>query len=129
VLFRSAEYVAVVQIIIYAGAVTVLLLFAIMLTKRKIIEDKTDEARANTFFEAIAAGFLLCLILISICAPMLSPEIYRVTLDKQLTTPGTIHDLGGLLFTSYALPFLMVGVLLAVAMLAGVFMAREKEDE
>ena len=39
-LMLGAEYVAVIQILIYAGAVTVLILFAIMLTKREIISGK-----------------------------------------------------------------------------------------
>ena len=36
----NAEYLAIVQILIYAGAVTILILFAVMLTKRQIIERK-----------------------------------------------------------------------------------------
>lgn len=125
----NAEYVALVQIIIYAGAITVLMLFAIMLTKRKIIDSEPDEEEVNTFFESVAAGLLLSLILISICAPMVYPEIFRTTLDRQLVSPGSTTDLGALIFNDYVLPLLVVGVLLAVALLAGVFMAREKEED
>jgi NADH:ubiquinone oxidoreductase subunit 6 (subunit J) len=125
----NAEYVAVVQIIIYAGAVTVLLLFAIMLTKRTILGEESHESRVSMFYELTSAGFLLWFILLSICAPAFAPETYSVTLDRTIASPYSMHELGMRMFTGYILPFLMVGALLAVAMLAGVFIAREKEED
>jgi len=125
----NAEYIALVQIIIYAGAVTVLMLFAIMLTKRKIMDHHPDEKEVNTFFELMASCILVFLILISILAPVFCPETYKETFDRELTSPGSTSDLGSLIVQEYMIPFIIVGIFLAVAILGGVFLAREKEED
>lgn len=119
----SAEFVAVVQILVYVGAVVVVILFGIMLTRRGIME---SEKRTRT--GAVRALAVLALALIFIGSTM------------SVDWPGgevddiTNEDVGTTLFgneavSGYSLIVLFVGILLLVALLGGVFLAKEEGEK
>ena len=116
--FAGAPLVAAAQVLVYIGAISVLVLFAIMLTQSKA-------APARLVFQtqavpaAIAAVILAILIAITVTATDWGAVTSRL---------GTATDaLARLLFRDYVLPFEIVSVLLLAAVIGGVFLAKREE--
>ena len=114
----DAEFLAAVQVLIYVGGITILLLFAIMLTSR--ISVKTMRVvNDQVVLSAIAAvGLLAGLVYASTrgIAAMAGPP----------RLPETTPFLGRALLTTYALPFEAVSVLLLAAMVGAILLARKE---
>ena len=126
----DAPFVAVIQIIVYAGAIMVLFLFVVMLLNAPHEETEHD-ARVHPlmrpgpmrFGAALALAFAVELIwaLTTIGAPGRAAGVFAVA---PMTT---VRELGQLLFTTYAFPFEVTSVLILVAMVGAVLMARREE--
>jgi len=117
----GAPLVAAAQVIVYIGAISVLILFAIMLTQSKAgpasLVFQTQAAPA-----AIAAVVLAILIALGVTATDWAAASERVRLATSV--------LANVLFNEYVLPFEVVSVLLLAAVIGGVFIAkREPEGE
>lgn len=112
----SAEFVAITQILIYAGGVMVVILFGIMLTVKH--SGKALEAGHTNLFSGILAGTLLLGLLLHSLSDMTLPE--RTSLNTSPTLPETI---GVNLITKFALPFELTGVLLLISLIAAAVLA------
>lgn len=117
----GAPLVAAAQVIVYIGAISVLILFAIMLTQSKAgparLVFQTQAAPA-----AIAAIVLAVLIALGVSATDWGEATERVRLATSA--------LAEVLFNEYVLPFEVVSVLLLAAVIGGVFIAkREREPD
>ena len=114
----DAEFLAAVQVLIYVGGITILLLFAIMLTSR--IGSRTARVvNDQVILSAITAvGLLVGLIYAS------TSGIAATTGPPRL--PETTPFLGRALLTTYALPFEAVSVLLLAAMVGAIILARKE---
>ncbi len=114
----DAEFLAAVQVLIYVGGITILLLFAIMLTSR-ISSAATRVINDQVLLSAVAAvGLLVGLIYAAVRGiPALSgpPRI-----------PETTPFLGRALLTTYALPFEVVSILLLAGMVGAIILARKE---
>ncbi|MFI5342019.1 MAG: NADH-quinone oxidoreductase subunit J [Candidatus Methylomirabilales bacterium] len=114
----DAEFLAAVQVLIYVGGITILLLFAIMLTSR-ISAKTTRVVNDQIFLSGIAAvGLLVGLIYAAtrgIAATVGPPRL-----------PETTPFLGRALLTTYALPFEAVSILLLAAMVGAIVLARKE---
>ncbi|MBI2776886.1 MAG: NADH-quinone oxidoreductase subunit J [Chloroflexi bacterium] len=114
----GAPLVAAAQVIVYIGAISVLILFAIMLTQSKAGPSKlvfqTQAAPA-----AVAAIVLAVLIALGVA----STDWGEVGQRARLATDA----LARLLFDAYVLPFEIVSVLLLAAVIGGVFIAKREE--
>jgi NADH-quinone oxidoreductase subunit J len=115
----SAEFVALVQIMVYAGAVAVLLLFVIMLTLRR----REDAIRSRDFsWPALAIAALFgALAFVGVRGATLTPRA------QALTAPG-IEEFGRLLFTKWMLPFEVASLLLTVALVGAVWWSGGEKD-
>ncbi len=114
-LLARADFLAAMQVLIYAGAIIILMLFAIMLTPRQL---ESAGHRGQKLAAALVAGsFLLvaALTLLGTNWPL------AATRSEQPTTEA----IGKLLLTSYVLPFEMASVLLLAAMVGAILIARE----
>lgn len=114
----SADYLAIIQLIVYVGGILVLFLFAVMLTN-KITEVKHSNPTVGIVPAAgIAAGLLGLLGYVAVKSPwkLLPDPIYRET-----TAP-----LGDQLLTTYLLPFEVLSVLILGALVGAVIMARKE---
>ena len=117
-LLLNASFVAAAQVLVYVGAVNVLILFAIMLVNKKEDLKPIKGLKVRKFFSGIVCGGLLLLLL-------------RVDLNTEWSTPGpkaigeeaTIR-IGEHLFTDYLLPFELASVLLLMAMIGAIVLAR-----
>ena len=112
----SAEFLAAVQVLIYVGAITILMIFAIMLTAR-LYSAKIKQSNEQVIPGLLIVGALLAatIITLSRTAWKLSTE----TPDVQSTV-----SLGNLLLTTYVLPFEVVSVVLLTALIGAIIIAR-----
>jgi NADH-quinone oxidoreductase subunit J len=118
----SAAFLAVLQIIVYAGAIMVLFLFVIMLLNLRR-EDFGRDVKLKLRPVAIAlAVVLLVETVVAIQSVTLASE-GRGLLPEGF---GSIHDVGLLLFREYLYPFELTSVLLLAAILGAVVMAKRR---
>jgi NADH-quinone oxidoreductase subunit J len=121
----DAPFVAVIQIIVYAGAIMVLFLFVVMLLNAPHEETEYDE-KAHPFrrpgprrFGAFLAGALMVELLWALTR---RPEPARFPGDPV----SSVNAIGQLLFTEYAFAFEVTSVLILVAMVGAVILARRE---
>jgi NADH-quinone oxidoreductase subunit J len=119
----QAPFVAATQIIVYAGAVIVLILFVIMLLNLKAF----DEKMAGVWKVAgISVGALLLLI---IFMSFMSVRTYMPSKPELGEGFGTVRQIGEALFTKYLYAFEVVSVLLLLAVIGAVALIRKPDDE
>ena len=118
----GAYFVAVLQILLYAGAVLVLFLFVIML-----LNLSPDDAAHHRFFTFRAAGTAAALLLLW--------SLWRVLLGTPATVlsevppaHGTVASIGKLLFTTYLLPFELTSFLILAAIIGAVTLAKQPRE-
>ncbi len=117
-----AEFLAAVQVLIYVGAVAILMIFAIMLTTRIASADikQTNEQAGVAAFVGLA--FLLAaLYSIPGTAWNVPDPLPELPAENTLT-------LGKLLMTDYVLPFEVVSVILLAAMIGAIVLARREKS-
>ncbi|MFI6783681.1 NADH-quinone oxidoreductase subunit J [Micromonospora sp. NPDC050276] len=114
-LVLSAELVAWVQVLIYVGAVVVLLLFAVMLTRAPIgVSDDLDRPGWPAALIGGGAGLGLTVLLV---------DAYRWS-TVALPRAGTAERLGEQIFQSWVLPFEVLSVLLLSALVGAIVLSR-----
>ncbi|HXI46796.1 MAG TPA: NADH-quinone oxidoreductase subunit J [Candidatus Acidoferrales bacterium] len=115
----GAPLVAAAQVIVYIGAISVLVLFAIMLTQTKSGSSQlTFQTQAR--WAGVAAAILALLIAVAVFGTDWPDAAARANVATEA--------LARLLFADYVLPFEVVSVLLLAAVIGGVFLAK-REDE
>ena len=117
----DAPFIAVVQIIIYAGAILVLFIFVIMMVDIK--EGLTPEKKKWTLVLAsLLAGVLLVELLVALNAA-LSPMATSVSGQA-----GGASEIGHLLFSKYLYPFEITSVLIIAAMVGAIVLVKKKDS-
>ena len=113
-----AEFVAWVQVLVYIGAVVVLLLFGLMLTRAPIGNMALDSQT-----RPLAAVVSLVIFAIT------SSIVWKTFKGQRVhfSQPGTISTLGQAIFSRYVLPFEIVSVVLLAALIGAVVLARKEE--
>ena len=122
----QAHFVAILQVIIYAGAIMVLFMFVIMLLNLKEAAAADWVTRNNNLFISVMTGVLAIGILYKIV-----DVIFIDKLDSPATLPdsfGTVATIGEALFTDFVLPFEVASLLLLAAMIGAVVLAKPKLD-
>jgi NADH-quinone oxidoreductase subunit J len=118
-LIAGAEFVGWTQVLIYVGAIVVLLLFALMLTRAPIGRDTLDnQQRALALI--VGAGILAGLVVL----------IQSAFGDDKIQVRATrTAEIGASIFTRYVLPFEVVSVLLLAALIGAIVLARKDDTE
>jgi len=114
----SAEFLAMAQVVIYVGAVAVLVLFAILLTPR------SGRDNSETVWGAPAA--LLVIALATVLILVIHDASWQETSSFQAPTVG---DLGRALLSTWVLPFQLASVLLTAALIGAIMLVRSPEEE
>jgi NADH-quinone oxidoreductase subunit J len=127
----DAPFVAVTQIIVYAGAIMVLFLFVVMLLnvplEDPIDEDRLHEPQGARRFGAALAGLLLVELGWALArAPRFSAS--RSTEPPNGELLSSVRDIGQVLYRDYAVAFEVTSILIIVAMLGAVLLARRDTD-
>jgi NADH-quinone oxidoreductase subunit J len=123
---QQAHFIAIVQIIIYAGAIMVLFMFVIMLLNLKQGENEGWASRGKNLPLSVLTGFLAVGILYKI-----TMVLFSVDMDTPASLPdsfGTVAVIGETLFTDFVLPFEVASILLLLAMVGAVVLAKSKLD-
>jgi NADH-quinone oxidoreductase subunit J len=115
----GAAVLAAAQVLIYIGAISVLVLFAIMLT-----QSKAGPTRL-VFHHQAWAGALAAIGLALLLAIVLSATPWPGESGRREASPA--HELARLLFSEYVLPFEVVSVLLLAAVIGGIFVAKRED--
>ena len=117
-LMLDAEFLAAVQVIVYAGAIMVLFVFAIMVLNPSREETGADPRRGARLV-AVPVGALLLLLLVFVVGRWSAPR-------GAVVPSGGAGAVGRLLFTSYLFPFELTSVLLLAAMVGVLLLARRR---
>ena len=121
-----AHFIAVVQILVYAGAVIVLFLFAVM-----FLNLREEGLRFDTQRMPLKLGILFLVVLISGLLATIGFEKAPVLSKPSNFNPetfGTVEGVGELLFQRYLLPFELTSVLIVAAILGVVAIAKRRLD-
>ena len=117
-LMLNASFVAAAQVLVYVGAVNVLILFAIMLVnKKENLEVIPGLALRRVLSGAVCAGLFALLIRVAFITPWPLPGPEPVGEDATIR-------IGEHLFSDYLLPFELASVLLLIAMIGAIVLAR-----
>ena len=116
-----AELLAAVQVLVYAGAVTVLFLFAILLVNIPRVV-RLRQWNRQTAVAVIIAGLTGLWLIIATTQTFRKLELPAGAADQPLGTPQAI---GQLLFSDFMLPFEIASLILLAAMVGAIFLARE----
>ena len=115
----NADFVAAAQILIYVGAVNVLILFAIMLVNKQ--EDFSEVP--NRLIRKVATG-IVCLGLFALLGTMVLVTPWSLDATSPAVIENTIIAIGEHFFSDYLLPFELASVLLLMAMVGAIILAR-----
>ncbi len=122
-LLLNAQFLAIVHIIVYAGAIMVLFLFTLMLMN---LNEETEQHKpALSRMAAVIASGLLMLVLIAV---LRATDAMPVPEGQDMTI-GTIQNLGKVLLNEYLFPFEFASVLLISAMIGAVLLAKKEKTQ
>lgn len=116
----GAEFIGIIQIIVYAGAVTILFIFGMMMTEHRNITFNHHPRKWHRVLSFVGVGTLLGLMLYGIS-----------TLDSLPSNDqyiGTAEDIGILLYGHYAIAIIGMGFLLTAALIGAIVIARKEAE-
>lgn len=115
-LLLEAEYLAVVQILVYVGAISVLFVFGVMLTRRDSME------KSNMFNRyGIIAGLMAAALGLVLGRTLLLTSFNTVAVSSQISAVSAISTL---LLGDYVIPFEAAGILLLIAMIGAIVIGK-----
>lgn len=116
----DAPFIAVIQVIVYAGAIMVLFLFVIMMINLR--EGIAPEKKRWTIGLSFLIAGVLVIELVFALKGLLSPGQVVAT-----SSPGSPTDLGRLLFTKYLYPFEITSVLIIAALVGAMILVKKRD--
>lgn len=119
----NAQFLAVVHIIVYAGAIMVLFLFTVMLLNLNL----EGEFQKSALMKLVAAltGGMLFLVLIG---TLKSFDVGTLSEHPELTQIGLVKNLGKTLYSDYLLPFELSSILFLSAMVGAVMLGKKDKN-
>jgi NADH-quinone oxidoreductase subunit J len=121
----QAGFLAVVQVVVYIGAIAILFIFAVMLTRREML-DKGAQTRSNWWLPAL----LGLLILTGLVFLIIGQPAFGRTASEIPASVDTLRNLGTALVSpdAFVLPFEVASVLLLAALVGAVYIASDKKE-
>lgn len=123
----SAPFLAAVQVLVYIGAIAILIVFAVMLTRS--MTRIRDLYNRQWLLSAIVGGLLFILLIIGVILPVWGVNGSRAGVPISEEVAGTV-DLGKALVdqNQYVLPFEVASLLLTAAMIGAIVIARDDQE-
>lgn len=119
-----AEFLALILVLVYVGAVMTLFLFVVMMLSMHL------ESAREGFVRYLPFAIILCVVMLAILILAIGPEHFGLS---QLPSPGlksadynNLTDLGAVLYTNYVYPFEVAGVILLTAIVAAISLAHRR---
>ena len=120
----SAPFLAVIQVLVYAGGIVVLYLFVVMLVNlKRPPEAHLDPRRKSKLGLGLSAAVLLELAAIGLYEAVRPPAAVPTA---AIPVSGNTEQVGWLLYTSYLIPFEIASMLLLVAMIGAIVLAKRE---
>jgi NADH-quinone oxidoreductase subunit J len=116
-----AQFIAVIQILVYAGAIMVLFVFVIMLLN---LGDERNLRDGFSWKKVVAAGFGFG-VLMELLYIFIKPGDTQTIEMTQATNIGTVEAIGRVLFTQFLFPFEVTSLLLTAAIVGAVVLAKQ----
>jgi NADH:ubiquinone oxidoreductase subunit 6 (subunit J) len=116
----GAPIIAAAQVLIYLGAISVLILFAIMLTQAG------DANLPAPFHRQAPIGLIIALVVVGLVSWAAVQTNWHASADAVTVVVDTLANA---LFTTYALPFEIIGFLILAAIIGAIFIARRPEED
>jgi NADH-quinone oxidoreductase subunit J len=121
----NADFLGVVQIVVYTGAVMALYAFGMMFfDSTKDVKENIENPRQVFLLTGIIAVTIVVIFTIPIAS-----ESVIATLPSKYAEAGNTQEIGLFLFTKYLVPFEVAAVMLLAAMIAGIVLAGKKMDK
>ena len=129
-ILNNADFLAIAQLILYAVGLTIIMLFAIMFTGDKPLVDNGPKKSSMVAYGIISA-FVLALLLKATTFPFRAQAMGGASgyMVNVLPTEGSIQQLGLTLFKTYSLPFELASILLLIAMVGAIVLAKKTFDD
>ena len=122
----GAPFLAAIQILVYAGGIVVLYLFVVMLVNlKRPPEAHRDPHRMTKLGLGLAVAVLVELVMIGVSSYG-SPAPAFVARLPAMPVSGNTEEVGWLLYTSYLIPFEIASMLLLVAMIGAILLAKRE---
>jgi NADH-quinone oxidoreductase subunit J len=119
----AADFVAIVQVLVYIGAIVVLFLFGIMLTRAPI--GRTSQVdNDQRWIAGIVALFLLGVLTAILVDAFPFEDSAKIPFDRITNAGQTTSTIGNAIFQTYVVPFEVVSVLLLAALVGAIVVAR-----
>ena len=121
----NAQFLAVVNFIVYAGAIMVLFLFVVMM-----MDLRTNTPDSKTTITKLAGAVLGGTLLIIVVAATRKMDLREVVSPQTFSSQtGMVEGLGKILYRDYVLPFELISVLFFVAMVGAVMLGKREAGE
>jgi NADH-quinone oxidoreductase subunit J len=127
-----AHFLAVIQVLVYAGAIMVLFVFVIMILNKPEDEPYASSGKAGKIVAGVAMAYLLyrlATVLISVDRTVVNSQLAPPPATAQGYDWGSTAAVGWNLFTEYLFPFEAVSILLLVAVVGSIAIARPLKDD
>ena len=121
-LLLEAEFVGLTQIMVYSGGISVLMLFGIMLTQHS----KHERSEQKTGFRIFTFAGVLLFFAAVFYGIQKTPWSQEAV---DYSTQNSVKEIGVQMYTNYVIPFELVSVLLLVALIGGIIMAKKEADD
>jgi len=118
-----AQFIAVIQIIVYAGAIMVLFLFVVMLLR---LADEPQLAEKLTYRKLIAVALAFGLFLEVAYIIGIESKARSAVQSPNAVTIGTAESIGTELFTNYLFPFEVTSIILLAAIVGAIVLAKKR---
>jgi NADH-quinone oxidoreductase subunit J len=122
----GAEFVAVIQVLVYAGGIVVLYLFVVMLVNLKALPDAFPDPRRRSRLGFAMAAAVLAEISAILVYSAAHPVAVRSEAAPAPLQGGNTETVGWLLYTDYLVPFEVASMLLLVAMIGAILLAKRE---
>ena len=123
----GAQFLAVIQILVYAGGIVVLYLFVVMLVNlKRPPEAHQDPHRMTKVGFGLAAAVLVELGAIAVYGSVVPAAPVAPVAVAAVPVSGNTEQVGWLLYTSYLIPFEIASMLLLVAMIGAIVLAKRE---
>jgi len=113
-LLLFSPFLSMVQVLVYGGAITIVVMFAIMLTKMEDFKGKTTHKMWPLAIVSAVAIFIILVIGFILESPE-STQIQHIS----------FRQLGSILFTQWAIPFELASLVLLIALIGSIILARD----
>ena len=126
----SAEFLAVVQVLIYAGAISILIIFAVLLTRDVAQGNPSNKLQIPALITAVLGLTAIVFVVLRTDWVVMEDVLPSETMDRvEMLLATTPESIAGVLLNQWVLPFEVASVLLLAAILGALALIREPEDD